>query len=260
MDIVIILQSMVCYIWEDWYNQGGEGYGISFSTYGGGYIHHCLIENNVVVNVRHSIVVQYDTEYNVFGYNYTANGRGTYVDDLGIHHRLDEEDFDFHGQGSNGKNLVEGNNCEYFSIDTEHGNNGMLNTLMRNSISDFHIQGSALEPQYHQNIVGCKLDHVSVNPMYDVAIANNILLVEYTENGGYNNMPSSQASYYCDSKPGFMPSDNWPYDPGTANPAKSRYHSSSGFSAVPAGWDHYSFEEPYSLDCYYYHSPDSILR
>ena len=239
-----------CYLHGDWHSCGGEGYGIAFHTHGDYVARNNLIENNIVRHMRHAIVPQYCAWYNVFGYNYTTD-----CDGINQCIPCEEEDFDFHGHNGPKGNLVEGNNCDILAFDDEHDNNFELNTLFRNSADKFQLDYGGYSTQFSQNLIGNRFNskHIQcTNWEYRYILDNEYMIDLFSTAGNYQELASNQVSYYYDSKPEFMPSYNWPYDPGTANPARARYDHSSTHNTVPAGWDHYVFDDPYSLDCYYY--------
>ncbi|WP_027391814.1 T9SS type A sorting domain-containing protein [Aquimarina latercula] len=123
---------------------GGQGYGIAVSgkectdNLGGKYN---KIENNIFKKFRHSMLLNHNAKYNVFGYNYSREQYGK--------SRLDGGDLILHGSNPN-SNLFEGNYVEYIVSDYQGGENknGKNNTLFRNYVYK--------EPQKLGNIY---LDH-----------------------------------------------------------------------------------------------------
>jgi hypothetical protein len=101
------------------YDGGGSGYGIRCEFYS------CenLVENNVFRKLRHSMLNQIGANANVFGYNYSREGR----DNWG----LQTSDITTHGNYPFA-NLAEGNIVSFISLDDTHGWNGPYNTFFRN--------------------------------------------------------------------------------------------------------------------------------
>ncbi len=106
------------------YGGGGHGYGV-WITHNSSL---CLIENNIIRHLRHSMIVADGAFGNVFGYNYSDDIQDSGFWDLG--------DISLHGHYSTDigpfKNLFEGNNCWYIDVDDQWGVNGNYNTFLRN--------------------------------------------------------------------------------------------------------------------------------
>jgi len=99
---------------------GGQGYGTSVFNKSTDN----LIEDNIFIRLRHSLIVQTGASGNVFGYNYSndpfrSNGVTNPTNDISIH-----------GHYGN-MNLFEGNTVQIAAIDNVWGTNGST-TLFRN--------------------------------------------------------------------------------------------------------------------------------
>jgi len=103
------------------YDGGGSGYGVKVQYKSG----ECLIQNNILQHLRHSMLVQAGANGNVFGYNYSIEPFRTEIpSDI-------SSDITGHGNYPYG-NLFEGNVCQHIWIDASHGANGPLSTFFRN--------------------------------------------------------------------------------------------------------------------------------
>ena len=103
------------------YDGGGSGYGVKVQYKSG----ECLIQDNILQHLRHSMLVQVGANGNVFGYNYSLEPvRTEFPSDI-------SSDITGHGNYPYG-NLFEGNVCQHIWIDASHGANGPLTTFFRN--------------------------------------------------------------------------------------------------------------------------------
>ncbi|MBN2539778.1 MAG: immunoglobulin domain-containing protein [Deltaproteobacteria bacterium] len=103
------------------YDGGGSGYGVKVQYKSG----ECLIEDNILKHLRHSMLVQAGANGNVFGYNYSREPERTEPpSDI-------SSDITGHGNYPYG-NLFEGNVCQHIWLDDSHGANGPLSTFFRN--------------------------------------------------------------------------------------------------------------------------------
>lgn len=112
-----------CFFETAWvFGGGGQGYGVSLVD----GTHHCLVENNIFSGLRHAILFQGDSKFNVIGYNSIYQNGYTLTD------------IEFHGKVGSAYgpsyNLIEGNSFELaqFSLSDDHGENGPFNTFLRN--------------------------------------------------------------------------------------------------------------------------------
>jgi len=238
---------------ENYSDDGGRAYGVCIS---GGKRN--LVENNIFYHLRHSMVLQYDAQLNVLGYNYSSlphGFNGGYNSTIGWSSRL--PDLCLHGQapGPSG-NLCEGNWIEKIGIDDEHGTNGSHNTFFRDLAEDnynefmdgFFIQFHDVDEsiQSNQNVVGCnaKPSVSDWNKIHDYGFfvcwyLHSIWGLE--EQWQYT--PSDQYSYYKTTIPDFWYSwISWPYYPDGENPAKSRcWMADNNYpdatKPVYVGWD-----------------------
>jgi len=97
-----------------------DGYGI-YIGYGST---DCLIEDNIFLNLRHSVALSISPNRNVIGYNYSG-------EPLACQSGNCQYEFVIHGYYPEA-NLFEGNVCGSFDIDTYWGLNGPYNTIFRN--------------------------------------------------------------------------------------------------------------------------------
>ncbi len=103
------------------YDGGGSGYGVKVEYKSG----ECLIQDNILKHLRHSMLVQAGANGNVFGYNYSREPVRTETPpDI-------SSDIAGHGNYPYG-NLFEGNVCQHIWLDSSHGANGPLSTFFRN--------------------------------------------------------------------------------------------------------------------------------
>jgi len=253
---------------DNYSDDAGRAYGVCISN--GKYN---LVENNVFYHLRHSILMQYDAQYNVVAYNYSTDicayngGYGTKFKCSGM-----IPDLCFHGQGTNGPsyNLCEGNIVVKIGIDNEHGSNGKYNTFFRSMtsgmcsiyslfIDDFTVQSvsNADDKQYNQNVVAC-------NSKPDKAGWKNICSYGFfrywfekdcysgskdcgcsTGNlkAKWDSIGAQQSSYYNKLMPEFwMAGIVWPFDMKGVNPAKARKDNADNVLvgtalAIKFGWN-----------------------
>ncbi len=120
------------------YGGGGKGYGIVLQTASSDN----RIENNILLDLRHSILLQSGANGNVISYNYSGRPFGSemILPDL-------SGDMVCHGNYPH-QNLFEGNICQNIVIDNSHGSNGPYNTFFRNRAMLYGIWiGSAQDSQ-----------------------------------------------------------------------------------------------------------------
>ncbi len=132
-----------CYLHHAFdYGGGGHAYGTECSAQTGD----CLIENNIFVHLRHSMLIQNGGNGNVFGYNYSTDPYRNeiphdYASDIALH-------------GNRGfANLFEGNIVYNLIFDGSHGEPaGPYNTAFRNSAGHYGLMITTACDD--QNIVG----------------------------------------------------------------------------------------------------------
>lgn len=124
------------------YDGGGSGYGVRVQYKTGD----CLVENNILRHLRHSMLIQVGVNGNVFGYNYSREPKRTeWPSEL-------SSDITGHGNYSFA-NLFEGNICQHIWLDSSHGANGPLNTFFRNRAEDYGLNMTDTLAD-NQNFVG----------------------------------------------------------------------------------------------------------
>ena len=141
---------------------GGTGYGISLQQ----YVTNSLIENNILSDLRHSLIVQLGVNGCVFGYNFCRRN-------------YDNNGFDVAYISLHGNypfvNLFEGNIVGYAHISDNWGPSGPGNTFFRNRIvgtnwnGDFgQNRGIHIDDYSHyQNIIGNELVGQKTNISFD---------------------------------------------------------------------------------------------
>lgn len=139
-----------CEIRDSWFHHahdhggGGHGYGVNL----GNHTTACLVENNVFVDLRHSMLVQSGATANVFGYNYS---RENYQSEGGDWTPCD---ISLHGHYPS-MNLFEGNVIQEIDVSDYWGPCGPGNTFFRNRVESEGIQ--IMDYSHDQNIVGNEL-------------------------------------------------------------------------------------------------------
>lgn len=237
-----------CYIHHGLsYGGGGYGYGVELDI----ETDHCLIENNVLNNLRHSMALQNDVKWNVFGYNASYNPTRTetfpdWAADIICHGHYDA------ALSGPYENLFEGNMVNHMQCDETHEANGNYNTFFRNRSYLYGVTIGASTS--NQNLVNNYLRNYN----FLFTIVGNPWAVSGSGHLAKNNRcyqktlfswktfwkDSQDAtyltdySYYLTAKPAFLGALAWPFDAysGT-NAAANR-----GFTTVTAGWSDYSAE------------------
>jgi len=139
-----------CEIRDSWFHHahdhggGGHGYGVNL----GNHTTACLVENNVLVDLRHSMLVQSGATANVFGYNYS---RENYQSEGG---EWTPCDISLHGHYPS-MNLFEGNVVQEIDVADYWGPCGPGNTFFRNRTQSEGIQ--VMDYSHDQNVVGNEL-------------------------------------------------------------------------------------------------------
>ncbi|MFH2010719.1 MAG: glycosyl hydrolase family 28-related protein [bacterium] len=180
---------------------GGHGYGASL----GSHVTASLVENNVFVSLRHSMIIQVGASGNVFGYNYS---REPYQSEGGDWTPCD---ISLHGHYPS-MNLFEGNTVQEIDVADYWGPCGPGNTFFRNRVEAEGID--VLDHSHGQNIVGNELSD-----------GDNVITVEETSlhtfvHGNYVegavswdasvNVQVLPASLYLAAPPPFLGAAPWP--------------------------------------------------
>lgn len=155
------------------HGNGGYGYGVLVdhdSNYN-------LIENNIFNRLRHAMLVQNDSDYNVFGYNKAINSKNTSAPSW-LNFTLPENisgDIVCHGHSSKfygnpnalgpSRNLFEGNSVKYIWVDSYWGKNELHNTFFRNKS---HEYGMVIYPKLvgfldTQNASSTQTEQITIN-------------------------------------------------------------------------------------------------
>jgi len=134
------------------YGGSGQGYGVAIHYTSGD----CLIENNKLEHLRHSMLVQAGANGNVFAYNYSKDPY------------WDEPPFPTNSAGDivcHGNypfmNLFEGNVVQNVVIDNSHGINGPFNTIFRNKAGGYGIFMNNNPATDSMNIVANEVTNVN---------------------------------------------------------------------------------------------------
>jgi hypothetical protein len=181
------------------YGGGGHGYGVPLGV----HTTDCLVENNVFVTLRHSMMVKQGACGNVFGYNYsiTPKSDGTWT----------PCDISLHGHYAF-MNLFEGNTVQEIDIADYWGPMGPGNTFLRNRIEAEGID--VLDHSHYQNLIGNELTS-GANVITVHSSVENTLIHGNMVNGSIQwdsaisdkNVPYS---YYLSQKPAFFGTAPWP--------------------------------------------------
>ena len=204
---------------HDYGNIDGCGYGVQV----GKHSTDCLIENNIFINLRHSIVIHIGASGNVISYNYSSSpllprGQAGSLCDISLH-----------GHFTN-NNLFESNVVTEIDISDYWGPCGPGNTFLRNKIQNEGLE--ILDHSHQQNIIGNVLGNgwniISVDlNVRDTILHGNFEKSELTWDSSIysHDIPES---YYLTEKPSFLRDKDWPIigsnlpDSGTL-PAQDRF-------------------------------------
>lgn len=199
------------------FSGGGHGYGIELMNRSS----NCLVENNIFKKFRHSMLLQYGANGNVFGYNYSRELGNDILPDISLHGTWTHE------------NLFEANVVERAGVGDYWGP-APYNTFLRNIIemnlfvedSSNHtyaigneIRGNKLKDvggsrnKYFKGYHGVNIDFQGVVPG---GVKRETLIIHgnyetekvYWEEG--INDHTIPASYYHKSKPAFLGNRQWP--------------------------------------------------
>ena len=213
------------------YGGGGRAYGVMLHATS----NECLIEDNVFEYLRHSMIVQWGANGNVFAYNYSVDpfweSSTTPSNSAG--------DMVLHGNYTYA-NLFEQNICQNIVIDDSHGPNGPYNTFLRNRSEGYGIFFSASNSP-DQNFLGNEIpnDNFPYN-LVNYTIQGSGHFIHGNNNKGTIHPAGTEilidSSYAYNTKPDFIPTSQW-VGIGTPNvmeatsiPAYDRYNSGSLFS------------------------------
>lgn len=142
------------YMHHSWhYGGNGQGYGIATQYTSGD----CLIENNIFVHLRHSMLLQSGANGNVFAYNYSND---PYWDEQ-VLPANSAGDAVCHGNYPY-LNLFEGNIVQNIVVDDSHGSNGPLNTFFRNRAQLWGIFMNTGTPTDSMNYAGNEVTNTSI--------------------------------------------------------------------------------------------------
>jgi len=198
------------------------GYGINLSL----HATNCLIENNIFVKLRHSMLAQLGANGNVFAYNYSREAHVTGdlpLSDISVHGH-----YPFY-------NLFEGNIVQEVAVSDYWGPVGP-NTFLRNCIQ---FEGLLINDESHdQNIIGNTLtDKTQPSPTANdirvVAGVNGTIIHGNWVEGAIQWDPgiinyTIPDSYYLKARPSFYGTGDWPsigsdLGPVCTNPAFERW-------------------------------------
>lgn len=213
------------------YGGNGRGYGVMLH----GTSNECLVENNIFEHLRHSMIVQWGANGNVFTYNYSfdpfwessttpSNSAGDVV---------------LHGNYTYA-NLFEQNICQNIVIDNSHGPNGPNNTFLRNRAEAYGIFFSASNSP-NQNFLGNDItnDNFPYN-LVNYSISGSGHFIYGNNNKGTIDPSGTEIlpdlSYAYTQKPDFIHLSQWatigtPNSVGTGTiPAFERFKTETIFS------------------------------
>lgn len=208
-----------CYIHNG--NNASENYGISLGSF---FTSNCLVENNVLTNLRHGIVASSSPMKNVVSYNFANNSKienGSSTSDIMLHGYYPTEI------------LFEGNVTQELHSDVFHGKQGDFNTFFRNTRPKNAAAELNIWATGWPNIVGNNAvnEIVLTSVCYD---SWNELILCNTPMITCESLPD--CSYYLFGRPEFLSDQfyTWPpigpKTPGSvistnSNPAEYRYAS-----------------------------------
>jgi len=111
---VAVDRSLHCSVSESWFHgahghgDGGRAYGVNLRSHTTG----CRVEDNILQDLRHALIIQLGVSQNVYGYNFSEDSH----DDIGV----TKPDISGHGHQAM-LNLFEGNDVEYAHVSDWHG-------------------------------------------------------------------------------------------------------------------------------------------
>ena len=179
---------------------GGHGYGTLLNA----ATTHCLVENNIFRNLRHSMIWKEGANGNVFAYNYSTDGNQS---DTPI-----AKDISGHGHYAFG-NLIEGNIVQFIQAADYWGPIGPNNMFLRNRTT--HERILIEDGTKDQSIIGNEL----VSPTSPFVVVDNTstgAFVHGNNEGGRIQWRSDEGqvvadTYYYAEEPAFWNIDDpWP--------------------------------------------------
>jgi len=203
---------------------GGHGYGTNL----GNHVTATLVENNIFVALRHSMLVQVGATGNVFGYNYS---REPYQSEGG---NWTPCDISLHGHYNN-MNLFESNTVQEADVSDYWGPSGPGNTFFRNRVESEGIE--VMDYSHGQNVVGNELGTDDNTVVVDGTVTSTFIHGNY-ENGALQWDPSVTdhdlpPSLYRSQKPSFFGSTPWPASGGDLAPNGSKIPAQTRYEQMP---------------------------
>jgi hypothetical protein len=185
---VFFAAAYACEVRDSWFQGGGVNWsGLDYGVYPTNNASEILVENNVFVGMRHSMILAAGASGNVFGYNYST---------AAIESQAPwwlSEDMCTHGAESY-MNLFEGNIGGQIDFDDTHGGNA-YNTAYRTwslafssantTPTSYRFAVTLEDYTYNANIVGCVLGRPGDATSADFHFGNNVQSTTYTE-GNYS--------------------------------------------------------------------------
>jgi hypothetical protein len=184
------------------YGGDGRAYGVMLHS----TTNECLVEDNVMEHLRHSMIVQSGANGNVFSYNYSLDpfwdsSPSNSAGDMVLHGNYPYS------------NLFEQNICRNIVIDNSHGPNGPHNTFFRNRAEGFGIFFSANNSP-NQNFIGNDIPNTTfpynvVN--YNISGMGHFLYGNNNKGtidpSGTSNLPDLSYAYL--NQPSFISTNQW---------------------------------------------------
>ena len=188
---------------HDSYDHGGGGHGYGVNL--GSHVTDCLVENNVFVHLRHSMLVQVGASGNVFGYNFSTD---PYQSEGGDWTPCD---ISLHGHYAH-MNLFEANVVQEIDVSDYWGPCGPGNTFFRDRVMAEGIE--IMDYAHGQNVVGNELGSDPNVVSIDGTVADT-LVHGNLEDGAVSWDPAIAdhdlpPSLYLPGRPTFFGDDTWP--------------------------------------------------
>jgi len=205
------------------YGGGGHGYGVSLGL----HVTSVLVENNIFVHLRHSMIAQTGATANVFGYNYSTDpyqseGGGWTPCDISLH-----------GHYLSG-NLYEGNTVQEVDVSDYWGASGPRNTFFRNRVEAEGID--VLDYSHGQNVVGNELGTDPNVLTIDSAVTGTFIHGNRQDGAvGWDPGTPDHAlppSLYLERKPAFFGDTPWPVTGADLVPAAGKLPAQERYEAM----------------------------